>query len=366
MNCHIDKLGEQRYTKQKPMIVTPSLIHQVVTARDLKKLAKNEYEKRKKRSQKNQCKKQKKKQKEKQEHCSSPQHHQTDGSLPSSSLTSQPSFSASSFESQGLISIKQYISDGEETSQPASPEHSFQGSEGETSQTVIASSEPMDIPTLMLEKNEKEQVDIRKQPTQLHSVSLRNQTDTTVMCYHIVQQDVDKIIKKGDTGFITTMTESENIISAQPQRLVKLRNGTWGVMKILCPTSKLTVDEAVHAQKNKIRYLEQAQDKGTVYQMQCSSDAQTYQLVKNSSNGEKLTSYQVKHESKEYNQAQSMIYAGKDKANHEISFCDFVFFLKKSKQLFVERIDVDVNWHEKVIPRVREFCEFYNELLREQ
>ena len=361
MNCHIDELGEQRYTKQKPMVVTPSLIHQVVTARDLKELAKKEYDKRKERSQKNQ----RKKQKEKQERCSPPQHHQTDGSLPSSSLTSQPSFSASSLESQGLISIKQYISDREGTSQPASPEHSFQGSEGETSQTVIASSEPMDIPTLMPEKNKREQVLPRKQPTQLHSASLRNQTDTTVMCYRIVQQDVNEIIKKGDTGFITTMTESENIISAQPQRLVKLRNGTWGVMKILCPTSKLTVDEAVHTRRNKISYLEQAQDKGTVYQMQCSSDAQTYQL-KSSSNGEKMMSYQVKHKSAEYNQAQLMIYAGKDKANHEISFCDFVFFLKTSKQLFVERIDVDVNWREKIIPRVREFCEFYNELLREQ
>lgn len=320
-------------------MVSSSLIHSIAISKNLKKLARREYEKRKKGASKRIHRK-----KLKLDQVSSP--HPPVAPLQIVSQPLHPSLSLP-MESQGLKPIQGYYDTKEETSQ-------ISLTQGMNVENPITKEDEPDTGLMNLMRPSN------KQPIHLQPATVKAQKNTTVEIYRDVQ-DVKEIIEVG------TMIDSERIVSARPSKIVKLEDGSMGVMKILCPFSAQRMSVAKAVQEKKIKFLEPARkDEKTTYQMPSSS------------NGGQLKSYQLKRKSKEYDQAQLMIYAGKHEDYSEdeeenyitesdcnkISFCDFVFYLSGSQQLFIERIFLSSGWCKRVIPKVKNFCEIYNQLLK--
>lgn len=174
-----------------------------------------------------------------------------------------------------------------------------------------------------------------KQPEHLRPSVVEHTEKTALQCYQEVQEDVKEVVERGGE-----LRDPEEIISARPDGRVTLKDDTKGLVEIKSPSSaqSLTLDEAVRGKK--VKFLKAAEN---------ALSAQT--------------KYQLKHNDNYYHQVQAEIYAGEEEG---FEFCDFVTFLKKTEDISVERIYPDGEWRKKNIPKVREFCKIYNDLLEEK
>ena len=170
-----------------------------------------------------------------------------------------------------------------------------------------------------------------EQPSHLQRGVVKLQEKTALLRYQEEQEDVQEV-KKGHM-----LKDPEEIICGTPDGQVALKDSTKGLIEIKSPKSpSLMLHEAVR-NKN-IKFLTEA----------AATEASGQQK------------YQLKRKDKYYHQVQALIYAGKEQ---QFKFCDFVVCL--ADDTFIERINPDLNWQKEYIPKVRQFCEIYNTLLKE-
>ena len=174
------------------------------------------------------------------------------------------------------------------------------------------------------------------QPIHLQRSEVKVQEKSALQLYQEVTSDAKEVIRKSDRGFIAKMTDPEEIIVAQPDGLVVLTDDSEGVIEIKCPSSAQSETMDMAVKEKKVKFLVPA----------TTLDGKT--------------EYKLKRSDKFYHQVQAEIYAGQV---HKIKFCDFVTYLKKTQEISVERIFPDSEWLKTNIPKVREFCEIYDELL---
>lgn len=174
------------------------------------------------------------------------------------------------------------------------------------------------------------------QPIHLQRSEVKVQEKSALQLYQEVTSDAKEVIGKSDRGFIAKMTDPEEIIVAQPDGLVVLTDDSEGVIEIKCPSSAQSETMDMAVKEKKVKFL----------------------VPVTTLDGK--TEYKLKRSDKFYHQVQAEIYAGQV---HKIKFCDFVTYLKNTQEISVERIFPDSEWLKTNIPKVREFCEIYDELL---
>ena len=172
-----------------------------------------------------------------------------------------------------------------------------------------------------------------KQPEHLHHKTVKQQEKTALERYEEEQKDTKEVIGKGNKKFIATMHDSEHIISARPDGQVILMDNDKGVIEIKTSSTSLTLEDAVTEREIKFLELEPGS-----------------------------TEYTLKRKHDYYHQVQAEIYAGQD---DKITFCDFVTYLERKGKLNIERIRKDQQWCDRNIPRVREFCQIYDQLIQD-
>lgn len=171
-----------------------------------------------------------------------------------------------------------------------------------------------------------------KQPDHLKASNVQKSEKTALECYKDKQKDV-KEITKGCHELI----DPERIVRARPDGQVELENGSKGLIEIKSPTSaqELTISEAV--KQRKIKFL--AQD----------------HVVE--------TTFNLKENDNYYHQVQAELYAGEAEG---FTFCDFVVYLQKTESICIHRNTPDFDWQDMNIPKIREFCLIYNDLLKKE
>lgn len=194
---------------------------------------------------------------------------------------------------------------------------------------------PSDEPDL-IDVNPKPIYVPNSQPIHLQRSEVKVQEKSALQLYQEVTSDAKEVIRKSDRGFIAKMTDPEEIIVAQPDGLVVLTDDSEGVIEIKCPSSAQSETMDMAVKEKKVKFLVPV----------ATSDGKT--------------EYKLKRSDKFYHQVQAEIYAGQV---YKIKFCDFVTYLKNTQEISVERIFPDSEWLKTNIPKVREFCEIYDELL---
>ena len=174
----------------------------------------------------------------------------------------------------------------------------------------------------------------QEQPEHLKHKTVKRQEKTALQHYEEEQRDVKEVIGKGNKKFISVMYDPERIISARPDGQVILTDDAKGVIEIKTSKTSLSLDEAVT--KKEIKFLEP--EPGS-------------------------TKYRLKRKHDHYHQVQAEIYVGQ---NDDITFCDFVTYLENKGKICVERIRQDQEWCDRNIPRVKEFCHIYNQLIQDE
>ena len=153
-----------------------------------------------------------------------------------------------------------------------------------------------------------------------------NHLENTLQCYRQVQQDVMEPVE-----LHVKLRDPEGIICARPKHAVSLKDSSTKGLIMVKFLQNQTLDEAV--KEKKVQFLEE-------------------------SSGE--SRYQLKRHDKLYHQVQAWIYAGDAEG---YTFCDFVTYLKVSKDISVLRISPDHEWQEN-IPKVRKYCKIFDRVVK--